>query len=202
MRNIDDSHATANGTDPLVEGQSAIARESEEAERVFAAERAAEDRAAAERAAAQRAAAKEQKRRDEVIAREQKKARAATQARDKAEKERQQAIQRVQEAGGSAPRQTSALPWIALILATIVVGVQCAYAYSTGQVIAGSGGTSYKIFMFTSLVLSLITVVISVIALAQKSKHRWACLISLGVGINVLVVSIAAWLGGITTSVS
>ncbi|MDO4606675.1 MAG: hypothetical protein Q4B12_05090 [Bowdeniella nasicola] len=189
----------SNSPDRRVEEQTHPARSTAEAEGI-AAQRAAEERAAEERAAAERAAVKEQKRRDEVIEREQKKVRAATQARDKAEKERQRAVQRVQEAGGSAPRQSSALPWIALIFAVIVVGLQCAYAYSTGQVIAGSGGTSYKVFMFTSLVLSLVTVVIATVALAQRSKHRWACLVSLGVGINVLVVSIAAWLGGIATS--
>lgn len=75
-----------------------------------------------------------------------------------------------------------------------------AFAYTSGRTVAEESETSTSVLLFISLIMSLIVVVVSTVALSQKCKVRWASLFSLGVGVNVLVVCIASWVGGLAAA--
>ncbi|OKL54707.1 hypothetical protein BSZ39_02675 [Bowdeniella nasicola] len=92
------------------------------------------------------------------------------------------------------------LPWIALALALLVVLIQAAFAYSTGRSLASGDQTAASVLLFISLIVSLIVVVVAVVALAQRRAATWASLIALGIGSNVLIVSIASWLGSLAST--
>ena len=91
----------------------------------------------------------------------------------------------------------SMLPWVALALAAVVVLVQAAFAYTAGSAVGGGQGTAAQVLLFISLVVSLTVVVVATVALAQHHPNRWASLVSLGAGVNVLIVSVASFFGGL-----
>lgn len=101
---------------------------------------------------------------------------------------------------GSASRTESMLPWIAFVLAIIVVLIQASFAYSTGRSLAAGDQTAASVLLFISLIVSLVVVVLAVVALGQRCKNTWATLIALGIGANVLFVSIASWLGSLAST--
>ena len=97
-------------------------------------------------------------------------------------------------------RDDSLLPWISFGLAIVVSIIQATFAYTTGRSLAAGEQAATSALVFVSLVASVAIVVLSTVALAQRSKNTWASLIALGIGANVLVISIASWLGSLAST--
>ena len=87
--------------------------------------------------------------------------------------------------------------WTALLVAVVLTVWQAVYALTVQGVAAAGQDTYTSVSLFVSLVLGLAAAVLGVVGISQRRRPRWPSLVGLAVGLNVFLVSVFSWIGGL-----
>lgn len=101
--------------------------------------------------------------------------------------------------------QSEALPgnpvgWSGLLVAVIVTAIQGWFQYNAPGIGSSTSNPLNSVLLFLSLIGGVAAVVLAIVALASRRAPVWPGWIALGVGLNVFVVSVAAWLGSVAAA--
>ncbi|MPV37543.1 hypothetical protein [Georgenia subflava] len=97
----------------------------------------------------------------------------------------------------STGRKGNPVAWTALLVAAVLTVWQAVYALSVQGVSTASQDVYTSVSLFVSLVLGLSAAVLGVVGIAQRRHPRWPALVGLAVGLNVFLVSVFSWIGGL-----
>ncbi|MBD8063453.1 hypothetical protein [Oceanitalea stevensii] len=85
------------------------------------------------------------------------------------------------------------LGWIAITVAGLLTAWQIVYAITVESV--GNRDTYESIGLMLVLVLAVGSLVLGIVALAQRVVPRWPAVAALAVGVYAFIVAIAGWIG-------
>ena len=100
------------------------------------------------------------------------------------------------EPSARAQQPGNPIGWVALAAAVVVTFMQAAFNYTVPGV-ADSESPARAVLLFLSLIGGVVAAVLGVVALAQKRSPRWPSTAALAVGLNVFLVTVAAWVGSL-----
>ncbi|MCM3661564.1 hypothetical protein M3148_11275 [Georgenia satyanarayanai] len=85
------------------------------------------------------------------------------------------------------------LGWIAITVAGLLTAWQIVYAITVESV--ANRDTYESIGLMLVLVLAVGSLVLGIVALAQRALPRWPAVAALAVGVYAFIVAIAGWIG-------
>ena len=89
--------------------------------------------------------------------------------------------------------------WVGLGVAVVVTAMQAAFNYNVPGVVAAQS-PARSVLLFLSLIGGVVAAVLGVVALAARRTPRWPGVAALAIGLNVFLVSVAAWVGSLVTA--
>ncbi|PYF99206.1 hypothetical protein SAMN05216184_10888 [Georgenia satyanarayanai] len=89
--------------------------------------------------------------------------------------------------------ERSRLGWIAITVAGLLTAWQVVYAITVESV--ANRDTYESIGLMLVLVLAVGSLVLGIVALAQRVLPRWPAVAALAVGVYAFIVAIAGWIG-------
>ncbi len=108
---------------------------------------------------------------------------------------------------GHAPRATgkvippgNPVGWSGLLVSVVVVAIQAAFQFNAPGVSPGTSNPLNSVLLFVSLVGGVVAAVLGIVALSSRRAPAWPGWVTLGVGLDVFLVSVAAWLGSIAAA--
>lgn len=102
-------------------------------------------------------------------------------------------------AGGTerdeAARERSNVSWVSLLVASVLTVWQIAFAVSHQGLQPDDRDVYTAVSIFVTLILAVGAVVLALVAISQRRGPRWPAIVSLGVGAQVFLVTVATWIG-------
>lgn len=100
---------------------------------------------------------------------------------------------------GDAARDRSNVSWVSLLVASVLTVWQIVFAVSHQGLQSDDRAVYAAVSLVVTLVLSVGAAVLALVALSQRRGPRWPALVSLGVGTQVFLVTVATWIGDLAS---
>lgn len=92
----------------------------------------------------------------------------------------------------AAQSEGGSLPWIALLVGIIVIAWRAIFGYRTVGLAAGD--SLHTLSNMGAIMLGLATLVLGIVALAQRRRPAWPAVAASAIGLQAFAVGIVTWL--------
>lgn len=99
---------------------------------------------------------------------------------------------------GRAVQAGNPTGWVGLAVAVVVTFMRAAFNYTIPGVNAADS-PARSVLLFLSLIGGVVAAVLGVVALASRRSPKWPGVAALAVGLNVFLVTVAAWVGSLVS---